>query len=193
MATVRDHVKRYKSGASQADINSDVLLEAGRADPLPEPSGKLKRQRWGTQIIEVQELGEGSKEKSGHDHIIALQELIKDESQVFELKKSEGNPSPNICIGRARRNDIILDDATVSSQHAYIEHSKQRASFLVDFRSSNGTFINDERLTEAEAVRLQTGDRIRFGDRIFYFLTADKWLAFLTLRCKMLDAPKDDE
>ena len=38
--------------------------------------------------------------------MMALQKLVADESQVFDVEKSGDNDSPNVCLGRAKRNDV---------------------------------------------------------------------------------------
>jgi VWFA-related protein len=71
-----------------------------------------------------------------------------------------------VNIGRAQENQIVLQDPTVSRNHAWIK--VQEEDFVVfDVGSANGTFVNEERV---EAPRsLQTGDVVRFGDAAFVF------------------------
>ena len=42
---------------------------------------------------------------------------------------------------------------------------------VTDLQSTNGTYVNEERALEAR--RLATGDRVRFGNQIFKYLSAD--------------------
>jgi len=66
-----------------------------------------------------------------------------------------------INVGRARENQVCLDDVTVSRQHAWIKAEGE--DFLVfDIGSANGTFVNDERVDAPR--RLENGDVIRFGE-----------------------------
>lgn len=69
-------------------------------------------------------------------------------------------------IGRARDNDIVLEDPTVSRNHAWIK-SEGEEFVVFDIGSGNGTFVNDERVNEPRA--LQNGDTVRFGDAAFVF------------------------
>jgi hypothetical protein len=66
-------------------------------------------------------------------------------------------------IGRGPANDVIVNDDTVSWHHAafWIEGD---AVWLRDTGSTNGTFINENRIRGAE--RLQPGDAIRLGTRV---------------------------
>jgi len=64
-----------------------------------------------------------------------------------------------ITIGRAPSNDVVIDDPTVSAQHASL--TKLPSGYrLKDLGSSNGTQINGLSITEAG---LKDGAEIRFG------------------------------
>ncbi len=67
---------------------------------------------------------------------------------------------PDITIGRLPGNTIVLGDPTVSGQHAVIRRDGA-AYLLTDLGSSNGTFVNGERITGSQ--RLAPGDQIQFG------------------------------
>ncbi len=69
-------------------------------------------------------------------------------------------------IGRARDNQLVLDDPTVSRHHAWIKAEGE--NFLVfDVGSANGTFVNDQQVKEPR--QLENGDVVRFGDAEFVF------------------------
>jgi VWFA-related protein len=71
-----------------------------------------------------------------------------------------------INVGRGTDNQVVLDDPTVSRQHAWIKAEGE--GFLVfDVGSGNGTFVNDERVSEPR--RLENGDVVRFGEAEFVF------------------------
>jgi len=69
-----------------------------------------------------------------------------------------------VTIGRDASNDVVLSTPTVSRFHAQIERVGQRYR-VRDLRSSNGTFVNDQRI-EGE-VWLQANDTIRIGSYVF--------------------------
>ncbi len=73
-------------------------------------------------------------------------------------------------IGRASSCDIILSDSSVSSEHARINHDADGWR-VVNLLSTNGTFINDKRISN-EA--LHHGDRVRFGRVEFLFQDASQ-------------------
>jgi pSer/pThr/pTyr-binding forkhead associated (FHA) protein len=64
-----------------------------------------------------------------------------------------------ITIGRSPSNDIVIDDPTVSAQHAVLAKSPSGYQ-LKDAGSTNGTQINGISITDAE---LMDGAEIRFG------------------------------
>lgn len=77
-----------------------------------------------------------------------------------------------ITIGRDTDNDVVLDAPMVSRYHAEIERVGRR--FRVrDLQSSNGTFVNDERL-EGEAW-VKPDDVIRVG--LYRFVVGEEQLA----------------
>lgn len=77
-----------------------------------------------------------------------------------------------LTIGRANDNDVILDDAAVSSHHARVVKSESEYFEghhdydLEDLNSTNGTKVNDQAITRH---RLQHGDLIRVGVHEFLF------------------------
>ena len=64
-------------------------------------------------------------------------------------------------MGRAPLNDIVLDDARVSRQHAGIRGDSE-GYWIADLGSRNGTFVNSEQLP-ADPQRLRNFDRIALG------------------------------
>jgi len=64
-------------------------------------------------------------------------------------------------VGKAGGTMHVVDDPTVSSSHAQIYFS-QGTFVLQDLGSTNGTFVNDQRITQA--VALKDGDLVRFGN-----------------------------
>ncbi len=72
-------------------------------------------------------------------------------------------------IGRADTANLSIDHNSVSRQHAKITVHGEK-SRIFDLGSTNGTFVNDERI---DSVDLRDGDLIRIGTQIFKFLSAD--------------------
>ena len=55
--------------------------------------------------------------------------------------------APSLVIGRDPGADITVDDAEISTHHAELRRSPAGGHLLVDTRSTNGTFVNDVRVT----------------------------------------------
>ncbi len=73
--------------------------------------------------------------------------------QDYELDKE------TITIGREPDNDIHIDNLAVSSHHAKVL-TILNDSFIEDLNSTNGTFVNDTKITKHA---LQPGDVITLG------------------------------
>lgn len=71
------------------------------------------------------------------------------------------------AIGRAGGNDLILQDAAVSRQHALLRFVDGRW-MIQDRNSTGGLFVNDQRVRQQW---LKEGDRIRIGSSVFIFST----------------------
>jgi pSer/pThr/pTyr-binding forkhead associated (FHA) protein len=75
-----------------------------------------------------------------------------------------------ITIGRALENDIVITSKRVSRGHARVRREGWRA-ILEDMGSTNGTFLNDERVLTP--VELHDGDRVTIGDVTLIFHDPD--------------------
>ena len=80
--------------------------------------------------------------------------ILESTEGTFRLK-----PGVVKTVGRAPRADFILDAALVSRLHCRITAAADNLE-VVDLSSTNGTFVNDQRV---EKARLKTGDRLRIG------------------------------
>jgi len=68
-------------------------------------------------------------------------------------------------LGRTAANAIVLESSKVSRRHALIHLQNIGELWLIDFGSSNGTFLNKRRIHHP--VRLSDGDQITIGDQVF--------------------------
>lgn len=69
-------------------------------------------------------------------------------------------------IGRASGNDLVLQDLNVSRNHASVVR-RTEGVYIVDAGGKNGTYVNDQRITDP--VRLGAGDRVRLGSTVLVF------------------------
>lgn len=77
----------------------------------------------------------------------------------------------SIVVGRNPENKLVLTDAGVSWNHARIE-DRGDAWAVVDLQSTNGTMVNDERVSEHV---LQKNDKIAFGHTVVRFEVQDAY------------------
>ncbi len=84
--------------------------------------------------------------------------------RLFELSR------PELVIGRSKYADIRINERALSQQHAKLvrwgDHHR-----LYDLGSTNGTIVNDERVTETD---LQPGDTIRTGETVFTYMAGSQ-------------------
>ncbi len=85
----------------------------------------------------------------------------RDQGQRYELTEVE------VSVGRDVGNLIQLHDTEVSRRHVLLRHSVENESYwLVDLGSSNGTFVNNQRV---ERHTLNSGDRIQIGRTLMIY------------------------
>ena len=82
--------------------------------------------------------------------------------QVFELGDQAA-----MSIGRAKANEVVIDDVSVSSEHCRIR-PEDGHFVLHDLKSTNGTFVNERRVTRHVLVE---GDVVKIGETSLLFKT----------------------
>jgi NADPH-dependent 2,4-dienoyl-CoA reductase/sulfur reductase-like enzyme/pSer/pThr/pTyr-binding forkhead associated (FHA) protein len=75
-----------------------------------------------------------------------------------------------ISIGRQAGVDFLIDNGSVSRRHAEISYANGQY-ILRDVGSANGTFVNGSRLDSGSTHLLKHGDRLRFGNVPYVFIT----------------------
>lgn len=85
---------------------------------------------------------------------------------------------PHTRVGRHGDNDIRIDEISVSGRHALIEMEENQHLdgaldyFITDLQSTNGTFVNETRITGRH--RLNSHDLVRIGWNLFRFMDEDE-------------------
>jgi hypothetical protein len=69
----------------------------------------------------------------------------------------------SMTIGRAPECELRIDDTYASQQHARL-FARNGSWFVEDLGSTNGTFVNDQKL--AAPAMLQPGDKVRIGQTV---------------------------
>lgn len=83
-----------------------------------------------------------------------------------ELAGSEMSIGDELTIGRAATCTLTLDDTYASQKHARVSWS-DRKYVVEDTGSTNGTYLNQERLVTP--VVLRPGDRVQIGSTVLEF------------------------
>ena len=89
--------------------------------------------------------------------------MVRDGAGAQRIHQLEDSLSRKITVGRDMATDICIHwDPQVSSTHAELERIADDWALVDDGLSTNGTFVNGERLQGRR--RLRDGDALRFGD-----------------------------
>lgn len=149
------HYLKTAQGKSQHDFIADfpdpVIIEKIGVFPHEHPSLLA-----GTVVVDsAPELVEFESELTDQD--------IRN-AKVFTLRKRPSSMGPDIFIGRAPTNDIVLKSSSVSKTHAQISPTADGEHYqLADKFSSNGTFLNGQKLHPFEKHEVKDRDQIGFG------------------------------
>ena len=79
------------------------------------------------------------------------------ETDPFTFRLTPGSIK---TLGRATRADFVVDAPLVSRFHCRFTVHRDGVLELEDLESTNGTFVNEERITR---LNLKPGDRVRTG------------------------------
>jgi pSer/pThr/pTyr-binding forkhead associated (FHA) protein len=85
------------------------------------------------------------------------------ENKTQKLKQ----PQKIWLMGRDQSCGIPLSDRYLSRRHAVIQYIETQGFYLIDLKSTNGTYVNGELVSQP--IQLQDGDRIRLGNTTFNF------------------------
>ena len=72
----------------------------------------------------------------------------------------------SLSVGRGSDNDLVLGSKQISRNHAQLSVLNGQL-YVTDLESSNGTFINDERIAANESKQLAAEDTLGFASFIF--------------------------
>lgn len=100
------------------------------------------------------------------------------------LKHNLPVQSDVISIGRASSNDVVIDNMGVSSHHAVIT-KKDTFFFIEDLNSTNGTFVNNQKISQAHRIGLN--DAITVGKHTIKF---SEWSQ--SQQSNTVDSPQDN-
>ena len=106
------------------------------------------------------QLGSDLKFQASRPRLVVLEAPQGEVGKTYNLKD-------RTVIGRSSRSDVTIDDTFASSSHARIL-KKNNHFVLEDLGSTNGTYLEGEKINEPSPLR--TGSRIRIGNTLLEFL-----------------------
>lgn len=115
--------------------------------------------------------GDGAINSKTGEAVVALVEKTKD--NAFQRR---------VTLGRTTNNDIVLEDASVSRFHAWLQLNEKAVWEIVDAGSRNGTFVNGRRLAQKVGQSLDNDQRVRIGSVELRFFTAKGFQDYLARR-----------
>ena len=94
----------------------------------------------------------------------------QDKIKTVELEFGHGK---RLSVGRTKENNLGINDNSVSKIHAALVLNSEGILQVADTGSTNGTFINGQRIAYGKAAPIADGDKVRFGlvDVVFHRLT----------------------
>lgn len=72
-------------------------------------------------------------------------------------------PGKRLSVGRTGSNDLVINDTSISKIHASLFYDPDSSLMVADTGSTNGTFINGERISYGKAFEISVGAIARFG------------------------------
>lgn len=136
-------------------LKEDTSIQRGRYEL--HTSGPEEEDTAQTLVLEKEGLMRKASEMRPMDYLkFAMLSVLTGPDRDIDIELGTGD----VHIGRKEQNELILTDANVSRTHAWIAYERHR-HILHDANSTNGTFVNNERVRSA---CLREGDIIRMGE-----------------------------
>lgn len=103
------------------------------------------------------------------DHKEYLQAVALVGRVWFLVKKRENRQSPRIVIGRTSDADVVIPELSISVTHCALEATPFGLQ-VSDLNSTNGTYVNGQRLPKNTAASLNSGMKLALGRFEFEYL-----------------------
>ena len=147
-------VSRRHASLERADGGYLLVVHPQAGNPIYIEGAAVSRPR---QLQHQDKLRIGGQDPGS---MVTMTYVSPSEAAVSRADEIALGDSTALRIGRDPTNDVVLDAPQVSRHHARLERADHRLR-VVDLQSTNGTFVNDERVTEAAWVEIS--DSVRIG------------------------------
>jgi hypothetical protein len=95
-----------------------------------------------------------------HEGELSLRYELNGSPVEKSLKIEQGK---RLSVGRTKENNVVLDHTSVSKMHASLLLNSAGKFVVADTGSTNGTYLNDERIAYGKAIEIFSGDKLKFG------------------------------
>ncbi len=105
-----------------------------------------------------------------NDKLKLIGKLSTNEKVEYTIKVQDIADKGNFYIGRAETCDLVIPDSTISRCHAVFKVRSAEAGYVLligDAGSTNGTVINDIRLTQNQSLKVEKDTRVNIGSCSF--------------------------
>lgn len=140
--------KKSERLVSVEGINDEWLLKSNRQVRVLDGKGNALKS------IAISPLSIYVLVKNDQEKVFVFTEPVTEDRQIFTKYLTKNDI--DIFIGRNEQNDICYDNKVVSSKHAMLSYRGGRW-FLQDENSTNGTFVNEKRISK---TNLNIGDTV---------------------------------
>ena len=93
-------------------------------------------------------------------HTVTASFQVIGQIKQIPLRFEEGQ---RLSVGRTKENQLAIDDPSVSKIHASLMLTAESRLIVADTGSTNGTFIDGERIPYGKALEVGPGRKLKFG------------------------------
>ena len=112
-----------------------------------------------------------------------------EKQKTIELKFT---PGKRVGVGRTKENDLTIEDASISKIHAAFVLNAENQLMVADTGSTNGTFINGQRIAYGRAFPVGETDKLKFGNIEVFMRLVPKQTNFETSESYHIEAEKTE-
>lgn len=95
-----------------------------------------------------------------------------------EFTGQEISVERDMLVGRHQDAEILLQSTDISRKHAALLFRDDHV-WVKDLKSTNGTFVNGERVEQEQEIELHDGDMLQFASFMFMILAPERYKAHL--------------
>ena len=95
-----------------------------------------------------------------------------------EFTGQEISVERDMLVGRHQDAEILLQSTDISRKHAALLFRDDHI-WVKDLKSTNGTFVNGERVEQEQEIELRDGDMLQFASFMFMILAPERYKAHL--------------